>query len=337
MDDEIYNDDNNPSIQAEKMLRDAGHLVETTDRMTDVLKSIKGRYYDIYILDVDMSFVKDEIDNKDNTGTTIGKLLRERNSFYNIIIFSAKGRAQDWFAAANYHFQGYVYKLGINEEEGVEKLVEHINKLSMVNVSPTLSMDQPCYENKALIYYHPDTPVEKISLDNIEDILNEVLPGVRVEVCTKLDEVKDRIDSNYAVALMFHKMFRDSTKTILDIKEILSFQPSPHFIIGVDSSAESGDEANRNNILNLVNAHPFKMLDLNQPAAESELKRMIIAALEWHSKYEIFEYPNELQEFIEYPLTEDDLKAMKGAEDYYDEIEDVDIKDCFDEEGGAES
>jgi len=322
MDDEINRGDNNPSIQAEERLKEMGHLVETTEKMSDVLSSIKNRYYDIYILDVDMSFVDDEIDSSKNSGTTIGKVLRERNSFYNIIIFSARGRVWDWFSAANHHFQGYIYKGGsYNEDDGVEKLAEHIKELSEVKIDYTLSMNKYHYENKVMIYYHPDTPVEKISLDNIRNILDELLPGAEVEVCTKLAEVKERINANYALVLMFHSMFQDITKTTEDIKEIFSHQPFPHIIVGIDSSAGWGEEANRNTILNLVNAHPFKMLDLNQPAAENELKQMIVAALEWYGKHEIFEYPNEFQNFYGYPLTDDDLEAIKGAEDYYDDIE----------------
>ena len=327
MDDEIYRGDNNPSIRAEERLKEMGHLVETTDKMSEVLSSIKNRYYDVYILDVDMSFVDDKIDSDISSGTTIGKVLRERNSFYNIIVFSARGRVWDWFSAANYHFQGYIYKGGsYNEDDGVEKLAEHIKELSAAKKDHILTMDRHPYENKALIYYHPDTPVEKISLDNINNILNEVLPDVEVEICTKLTEVKEKINSNYAIVLMFHAMFKDRTKTMVDIKEIFSRQPYPHIIVGVDSSAGWGEEANRNTILNLVNAHPFKMLDLNQPAAENQLKQMIVAALEWYGKYEIFEYPTELQDFYGYPLTGDDLEAIKGAEDYYDDIEDEDME-----------
>lgn len=328
MDDEIYRADGNPSIRAEERLKEVGHLVETTDKMSDVLKSIKARYFDIYVLDVDMSFVEDVIDYKNNSGTTIGKVLRERNSFYNIIIFSAKGRVSDWFSAANHHFQGYIYKAGDGKVGGVDKLVTHIKELSSVKFDHILSMDQPRYENKALIYYHPKTPVEKISLDNIKNILNEVLPKAEVDVCTKLSAVKDKINSNYAVVLLFHAMFQDSSETLKNITEIFLQQPFPHIIVGVDSSfGDKGEEANRNNILNLVNAHPFKMLDLHQPAAENELKQMIVSALQWYGKHEIFEYPNELQEYYGYPLTDDDLEAIKGAEDYYDDFEDENIEE----------
>ena len=330
MDDEIFQKDNNPSIQAEERLKEAGHLVDTTDKMSDVLSSIKSRYYDIYILDVDMSFVDDEIDSGKNSGTTIGKVLRERNSFYNIIIFSARGRVRDWFSAANHHFQGYIYKLGTSDEDdGVEKLENHIKELSTAKVDHALSMKQPRYDNKALLYYHPDTPAEKISLDNIKNILNEMLPGVEVEVCTKLTDMKERINSNYAIVLLFHAMFQDSDQTIQNIKEIFSHQPEPHIIVGLDSSSGEGEEANRNSILNLVNARPFKMLDLNQPAAENELKQMIFAALQWYGKYEIFDYPDEFEEFLGYPLTEDDLEAIKGAEDYYDDDIDEDMEEDF--------
>lgn len=316
MDDEIYAQDNNPSIQAEEKLKSLGHSVETTDKMSVVLSSIKNRFFDVYVLDVDMSFVKDEIE--DANGAKIGKILRERNSFYNIVVFSARGGVKDWFTAANYHFQGYIYK----GDNGVEELADHISTLSKSQHNITFDLGKNQYNNAALVYYNPKTPAAKISLDNAKNVIDEFLPGANIEVCDKLSVMKRKIPEKPAIALLFHAMFKDSSKTINDLREIFKCQPFPHIIVAVDSShAAENEESNRSSILNLVNTRPFKMLDLNQPAPEETLKQMIKSALEWYGKDEIFEYPEDYKEFYGYPLSSEDIEAIQGANEYYDDIE----------------
>ncbi len=317
MDDEIYAGDNNPSIQAEEQLKSLGHHVETTDKMSVVLSSVKNRYFDVYVLDVDMSFVKDEIEEAN--GTTIGKILRERNSFYNILIFSARGGVKDWFTAANYHFQGYIYK----GDNGVDRLAKHISAIARSKKKLDFSLEKNEYNNRAIVYYNPKTPAGKISLENVKKIINDVLPGADISVHEKLSDMKDNINKQKpAIALMLHGMFQDSEKTIQLLTEIMGNQPFPHIIIAVDSNhGGTGAEANQSAILNLVNARPFKLLDISQPASEEILRKMVAGALEWYGKDEIFEYPGDFKEFYGYPLSSDDLETIKGADDYDDDLD----------------
>lgn len=313
MDDEIYANDGNASIQAEEELKALGHIVDTTDKMSDVLSGIKNKYYDVYILDVDMSFVDDEI--KGANGATIGRVMRERNSFYNIIVFSARGEVHDWFTAANYHFQGYIFK----GNDGVKNLVEHISNIS-VDKKIDISFKKPENDNSVLIYYNPKTPSEKLSLDNIKNIINKTIPNSKVFVFNKLIDLKTKLSSSRpALVLMFHSMFLDSETTYMHLKDILIKQPFPNIIVGVDSSFGAGsEESNRGPILKIVNLHPFKFLDINMSNVEEELKRMIKNAIDWYGKIEIFDYPDDFNDYYGKPLDEDDLNAIRGADDYFD-------------------
>ncbi len=103
MDDEIFSDDMNPSIQAAQRLKEDGHWVDVTDRMSEVLAGIQKKYYDVYVLDIDMSYVKDDIENE--RGSSIGRVLRQCSSLTNIVVFSARGEIPDWFTQLTITFK----------------------------------------------------------------------------------------------------------------------------------------------------------------------------------------------------------------------------------------
>ena len=115
LDDEIFSDEEpyNPAIIARHELEDAGYNVDVTDKMSIVIESFYQKYYHLYILDIDMGKVSDSFDGN---GTAVGEILKRMSSISNIVIYSARGKLNDWLKAANLHFNYYLHK-----EKGEDK------------------------------------------------------------------------------------------------------------------------------------------------------------------------------------------------------------------------
>lgn len=305
MDDEINSKNDNPATQALEKLKEDGHEVETTETMSKVLTSLKEKYFDVYVLDIDMSFVTDERIT-DATGSDIGKILKERDSMSKIVVFSARGGVQDWFTAANYHFDGYIYK----GDNGVEKLSKQIEKISQEKSSVSLEFSRPKQENRVLLYYHESTPKEKIEIKTIKDLIEKYMPSAEIEECNNLKEMKKLAEKESGLGLMFHSMFKDHSETIQTLEEIMKLQPEPHMIVGIN-----GDPSDRNAILNLVNLKPFRLIDLNQPNIPEKIENGIKDAVLWYGKDEIFEYPKEYFDLYGYPLSEEEFEAIQGTDE----------------------
>ena len=153
MDDEVGEDIKNPPTIALTKLKEEGFTVKETKNMSDVIEWSRKEYFDLYILDIDMSNIDDEYktkgldedlneDNKRN-GSTVAEVLRRISSLKNIVMFSAQGKPKDWLKAANFHFQHYVHKnsevegSGI-EGSGIEELLEVVNEIFENNDSENM-------------------------------------------------------------------------------------------------------------------------------------------------------------------------------------------------------
>jgi len=318
MDDEIYANDLNPAILAVERLRQDGHSVETTDRMSVVLNSLKSRHFDVYVLDIDMSAVVDEL--QDANGATIGKVLRQWSAFSNIVVFSARGEAPHWFASANYHFQGYVFK----GDRGVDELSAHIAQLASQTVHMDFSLEKCALPRDLVIYRHESLPSTVLPWQRIRELCHRVFPDPVLHECTRLQEVQDALKTDPACVLLLHTMFRDQETTWADLDVILAVQPTPQVIIGVDSGAGGAPESNRGVILQLVNRHPFRLVDLTQSDCEVTLETSLAAARLWYARQEIFEYPTDFQDFVGHPLSAEDLEAIRMQDELFAEQEDGD-------------
>ncbi len=311
MDDEIFANDQNPAIQAAQRLLEEGHLVQVTDRMSEVLGGLQKKFFDVYVLDIDMSLVQD-IDNA--SGSNVGRALRKFSSLTNIVVFSARGEVPDWFTAANYHFQGYVFK----GDDGVENLARHIRELAERPIPvPRFDLGELEPPSRVLVYRHPSLG-ERFAPERIRPWIQAVYPDAEIHVCTQLQEVVD-FQQECGCILLLHTMFRDQESTWSDLERIFGRQPRPHVIVAVDSSGDT-PQTHRGTILNLVNRHPFRLLDLADPRFESSLQQAIERSRFWYGRQEVFEYPEEFRDRIGMPLTAEDVALIREQDERFDEL-----------------
>jgi CheY-like chemotaxis protein len=302
LDDEIYAEKSggaiNPAIIAQKALLAEGYSVDVTDKMSDVIDSYYKKYYHLYLLDIDMGKVADTFDGN---GAVVGETLRRLSSISNVIVYSARGKVNDWILAANYHFYAYVHK-----DWKESKLLEVVNKLfqEVQENAPSLP-DFPDKENsgKSLVYYETC----QIPLETINSKLNDVI------LCATLDEMIEKTDAEKPnLMLIALPKFPGITKIeafLEKIKTLAMRQPSPNLIIAIEASKQ--DEV----LLKLVNLHPFRLLNINSPAIETELTEAIEKALFWYNDQEVFDFPD-ASRVARKPITPDEIASMRDSDDY---------------------
>ncbi len=305
MDDEINFE--SPAKLAYDKLKNEGYNIEKCDRMSFVIDSYYKTFYHLYILDIDMSRIEDVIDNEKYTGTGIkvGEILKKLSSVSEILVYSARGSVDDWFAAANYHFRGYIHK----EKDGLEKLEIKINEIIenySIKNNLVLRVNKPA-ENNILMYLKEN---EKISKDEIGLIFN----GFQIDFKEKLDDVVSAIEEKkYKTILLINKEFESKPSIQEKLNKIVKNQPKPQVIISVFGK----DNEDLPVILPLVNLRPFRLLNMNDINFIENLKEAVKNADIWYGRNEIFDYPEE-SKLVRIPITEDEIKKI--MENEYDEI-----------------
>lgn len=298
MDDEIYKEESNPAIKGSKALKELGYIVKETDKMSEVLDSYYKEYHDIYVLDIDMSGVEDI----DGNGTKIGEVLRRLNSISKIVMFSARGTIDDWFAAANYHFQAYVHK----RDHGVEKLIQKIGEAKDLDQSVNFSLEQYEPGNKVLLYYRENP---NLGLDKVSKVIKAQIKNPEITQTESLDDTLKILENlNPALIVFVHDMFTNDKETFETLEKILSVQPQPNAIFLLN-----GTDRAIGSILEIVNLRPFRLLNTNKPNIEEQFSQSIQDALTWYGKQEIFEFPNKEAEegLVRYPLTPEEIDLIK--------------------------
>ncbi len=263
MDDEIAS---SPLIkQAAQALRDAGFDVTETDRMSAAMDAFYQRYYHIFILDIDMSYVEDI---QDGDGSDVARFLRALDSETNVIFFSARGKVKHWFAAANYHLFGYVFK---NETAPIQKLLELAQEAASAPIPQTslLRRDKP--PERAILWL--SAPLHTIAAEDLQRWTQDALPAWEVALFTDLHDVTAQFDQDpqaWGLVIAIADAFPTRPRQMNLIRQLCKPGFQPHTIY-----ACCGSESNKDAILALVNAHPFRFLDLLEADFPAQFKQSL--------------------------------------------------------------
>lgn len=316
LDDEIFSKEepDNPAILAMEELEENGYNVQVTDKMSEVLDAYYKNYYHLYILDIDMGKVDDIFEGN---GATVGELLRRMSSISNVVVYSARGKVNDWLKAANFHFNEYVHK-----EQGELGLLAAVDKVfeqsAQKNIKiPTFNKVQhdgfavACYEDCVISKEFIEKKINNLKfldLNEIVDCLQTQKPNLVLLVFPNMPGI-DYIDD-----------------FLIRINEITKHQPTPNVVICVNASDDK-------RIIELVNARPFRILNLESATFEDEFNNAVHNALFWYGEEEIFDFPEESQ-LIRKPMTTSEIESLKPDEWKYDywEDEDSDVVDLKDDE-----
>lgn len=310
LDDEIFSneDPDNPAIIAWEELKENGYNIEVTDKMSEVLDAYYKDYYHLYILDIDMGKVDDIFEGN---GATVGEFLRRMSSISNVVVYSARGKVSDWLTAANFHFNEYVHKE--QGELGLLAAVDRVFEQSAQKEIKIPSFNRVEHDNFALAYYEDCLISKQFIEKNIDNLkfqeLNEIVDSLQTQ--------KPNL-----VLIMFPKMpemiyIEEFEKKI---KQITQSQPLPNVVICVNASTED------RRILKLVNARPFRILNLESATFQAEFKDAVDKALFWYGEEEIFDFP-ESTNIVRKPMTAKEIEALKPDEWKYDNWEEEDIDD----------
>lgn len=285
-----------------KSLKDTGYTVIPCETMERALNEFyESPIKSIFILDIDMG---DETDR----GSGIAKRYRSLDNQCKVIMFSARGEVEDWFEVANRHVYGYVDKNGNDPINLLLKLVEQ----AVEELGAGISLPDPKAEgSKVLIASDLTCPL--FSLHDQEQAVTSV--GFVPYSCS-LDEMPEKLDQDeYTAILIFAQNFSARPSAFAPILEICHQQPRPHVII-----AAEGAESSRGFILDCINAHPFRMLDLNKEAIADRLQEAIKQAAKWYGGNEVFKARVE------------DLEAMTSNMKpvFSDVFDEYDVTDSYD-------
>lgn len=281
MDDEVYDENVLAVASAVAALRQSGYDVTVADTMTKAIDAFFEKFYKVFVLDIDMSHVQDALSGAGERGTRVAEIYRALDRGAQVVMYSAMGRAEDWFRVANRHVFGYVDKGARN---AIPMLVEMVRAAAAAE-PVGLRVPAPRESGSVLV----SGPLGQ-QIDG--ELLIEIVrcAGVFEPVSCPLEEVPARLKSQeFAVVLLVAERFETVPPVPALIREICGVAPVPHTVI----ACEARDECLAS-LLSLVNAHPFRLVDLLAADWRDSLSRAIRAAAACHGGDEIFEAEPEL-------------------------------------------
>ena len=305
LDDEIEDPRENPATIAYQALIDEGFTVKKTSKMSEAIDWYYKAYFDLYILDMDMSMSETK-DTFEGNGATVGETLRRLSTMTNVIVYSARGTIKDWITTANYHFTRYVHK-----DETETALTKVVNEIFMGNETthPKAS---------SLLSPKSSTPQQTLILCQKGCLLQKENLESLVPNSVWVDNLEDMLKSfskdSFGCAMIFLSRLPGITRIedfLTELKTIMSFQPKPHIIFGIPLPRLDKQ------ILKVINLNPFRIMNLESPAIMSELKEAIVSARKFFNTDEIFKIPDTQLERFRNQISEEELAIIR--EDFADE------------------
>ena len=278
MDDEIFNDGEPIPNMAFKSLKKDGYDVTPFNKMSDLLEVFKQQFFDLYILDIDMSQMDDKLNDEDKNGISVGEILKMLSSLSNIVVFSARGVVDDMINAANYHFYKYIHK-----SSGIEVLKNTIVEIEKKQDYSAIDFFvNEIEENRALLYYRKN---DYISEKDIQAELDKHFDFI--DTSYKLDQaIALKNENQYSTILLVSDEF-PNRKSITE--QLIALNDGDENLIFVlYSEATDTDEKY---IIPLVNLNPFRILNLRWDDKIKKLNEFIKKAILWYGRNEIFEFP----------------------------------------------
>lgn len=308
MDDEI----DSPVIQAAiQHLNNQGFEVDIAQTMSEAIEAYYQHYYDVFILDIDMSMMADD---QEGDGINVLKRFISLHNQTRVIMYSAAGKSPHWVAATNAHCFAYVHK---GEKDALQHLSDLIHSSLTPDTLPALVDKTPPL---SVLLFAENDQLKSTAKSVIETSLG---PDWHIQAVKSLTDAGQAVsESNTFGAIVILKPFfkmRAEERQLME--KLLSKSPFPQVIVG----CEARDEY-QSAILYLANHHPFRLLDVSKDDWHTALEQALKAALTWYGRREIFQAdPNAIRRLnINLPddiledWTEDDVDEL--YEEFYEDM-----------------
>lgn len=328
----LFMDDEHTHADVVKMAIDAlvaaGFEVDAVDKMSVTRDDFYKRYYHAFVLDVDMSLVAD---SDEGDGTDIARFLKAMDVASRVVMFSARGLAPAWMAAANYHVHAYVHKA---EEGSVTRLVECVRS-ALAEPQPSFrTPGQPVPQRIAVGWADAWSGDRQAVIDALEASVGEAGEVVQVEGLEALADLADDERATLGLVVAVAERFSGKERSKTAIDRLCTLQPVPHAVF-----ACGANDAYRHSILHIVNGRPFRLLDSGGDSFAEQIGQAARDAMSWYGGLEI---PAEDQEGRARLVIEDHEELLQAARaDPYDDDGDEPPgtgwadPDSDEEEGGA--
>jgi len=260
-------------------MEDEGFAVDLVESMGQAIESYYDKFYDVFVLDIDMSHIPEE---EEGDGVGVLKRFISLHNQTRVIMFSGAGTTPHWFAAANAHCWAYVHK---NEKNSVKKLVDLIRAAAGEPARPLARPEGTC-PKKVLVYCEEDAHQDAIEAA----VKNRLGSDWDIETAEEIDQV-DRLlkeGGEYGLVLLFQPVFELYPDEKGGLRSILSRSPAPQAIVGC-----AGKDEHQHSILFLANHHPFRMINIADDNWPAHLEDALESAVVWHGQREIFQADSE--------------------------------------------
>jgi len=306
MDDEPSND---IISNARERLSAQGFEVDFVSTMSAAIEAYYEKFYDIFILDIDMSHLADD---QEGDGVKVLKRFVSLHNQTKVILFSGAGTVQHWFAAANAHCFGYIAKdQQQGELDSIDLLIEKIK--TTINTPVTTKNKTSLPPPSKVLLISDDAELSELSSTLVNKTLGD---NWSTQIMTP-EQWAENPPSNdqYGIIACLQARFSTRARVQHQLATLLASTPSPQTIIACD-----GLDAERNSILFIANHHPFRMVDLQHPQWQQFFTDTLMAAVNWYGKQEIFVADADTLSRIHITLPED-VQANWDAELSDEEME----------------
>ena len=275
MDDDIDTPQATIVRDAIAALHEQGYDLTVVRTMSDAIDEFYRKFYKVFILDIDMSDIEDELRKQGERGTHVAEIYRALDNGAAVVMFSNKGTEDDWFRVANRHVFGYVDK---GDERVIPSLLEMVSRAAACD---TLGLELPTPRDggRVLICNAGAGRFDDAALTQIVQAAGDFTPAF----CT-LGEMADQMtQADLAVAVLLADRFGTRPEVLARIDGVCARQPTPHVLIACEGSGWY-----MASILHIINARPFRLINLLAGDVASALTQAVRDAAYWYGGNESF-------------------------------------------------
>ncbi len=273
MDDEL----NDPRADVVRLavdaLRKQGYEVTVTDKISEAIDAFYKKFFKVFILDIDMSHIDDTITEK---GTMAARLYKSLDNSAAVIMFSGAGTDVDWFYLANHHVFAYVSKKA--RPDPISVLLKIVEK-AVAAVGEEFSFPEQRDSGKVGVVLTDDPAFSPEEWQNI-------IAGVgkfQVEFVEIEQAVEQARKNDFSAMIVAARRFDTDPDYFSSVKAIADLSPNPHVIFACEGRMIMQDQ-----IIDLMNCQPFRLIDLKTGNAKKDLQKAIADAANWYGAREIF-------------------------------------------------
>ena len=240
-------------------------------------------------------------------GSDVAEIYRGLDNRFAVIMYSARGTVEDWFRVGNRHIFGYVHK-----------------NSSRLLLEELVAMVQRGGHHHPLWNRTSHTPNRRCALsrDRIAGPLGRRLwcswsKRRSVQGSHVYDDRNARAGraGRTRGRIARRRPVQRQAQVLETIERICGVQPRPQIVIGCEGRDESEDS-----IMHVLNARPFRMIDLLSADASQALADAVRAAAAWYGGNEYFSVESEYVHRAAADIDWQELDQQLGDRDAEDPV-----------------